>query len=264
MLWRWLTSIALVLVAGISVAARQSASAPAAGANSNQASADINLGFSGERGLVLFTVAGNRASAFAQMMVKLREAMKASGRAPYVEQVEGSSFFLVDAPNADVLYLLMVDKVVPGTDYDPVKAADAVMSQDAARDLLATFASAIKSATKLDLINALTIPLTPAFVSSGADLTGSSTRGSLSFLASARILEKNEVFWRFAYRIDVSNRGTSPFSGELTIEFQDAAGVAVREDRTQANVAPGRTETYTGTILIRSSSASALTRLNVK
>lgn len=264
MLRRWLSSITIVLISCISVAARQSASAPASGAGSNQAAADINLGFSGERGLVLFTVAGNRASAFAQSMVKLREAMKASGRAPYVQQVEGSSFYLVDAPNDDALYLLMVDKVVPGTDYDPVKAADAVLTQEAARDLLATFASAIKGATKLDLINALTIPLTPAFVSSGPDLTGSSSSGSLSFAATARILEKNEVFWRFAYRIDVSNRGASPFSGMVTIEFQDAAGIAVRDDRAQANVPPGRTETYTGTILIRSSLASGLTRLNVK
>jgi len=259
---RFLSSIAIVLAACGSSAAQQPATPPAPPAAPS--SADINLGFSGERGIVLFTVAGNRASAFAQTMVKLREAMKASGRAPYVEQVEGSSFFLVDAPNDDALYLLMVDKVVPGSDYDPVKAADAVLSQQAARDLLATFASSIKAATKLDLINALTIPLSPAFVLSGADVTGSSTRGSVSFAATARILEKNEVFWRYAYRIDVSNRGASPFSGVVTIEFQDAAGIAVREDRAQANVAPGRTETYTGTILIRSSFASGVTRLNVK
>jgi len=67
----------------------------------------------------------------------------------------------------------------------------------------------------------------------------------------ARVTEKNNSWWKYAWKLTIRNSGSLPFSLSATVEFQDKDGFIIDEDNEYGLVVPaGATKTFTGYQLI--------------
>lgn len=162
--------VALVAASGVTAAQAQTppaapAPAPAAGqtpapaagqtptpAAPAAAPAAPSLGFTGDGGLLLFTVKAEGAADFEAFFNKVKEALEKSPKPEYKQMAAGWKIYKVTdgAAAGQTLYAGVVDPAVKGADYDPVKILSEVLPDDA-RLLYPKLAAAIVSVNKLNL-----------------------------------------------------------------------------------------------------------------
>jgi len=67
----------------------------------------------------------------------------------------------------------------------------------------------------------------------------------------ARVTEKNNSWWKYAWKLTIRNSGNLPVSLSATVEFHDKDGFIIDEDNEYGLVVPaGATKTFTGYVLI--------------
>jgi hypothetical protein len=67
----------------------------------------------------------------------------------------------------------------------------------------------------------------------------------------AKVTEKNNSWWKYAWKLTIANSGNQPVSLAVTIKFKDEDGFIVDEDSEYGIVVPaGTTKTFTGYQLI--------------
>jgi len=78
----------------------------------------------------------------------------------------------------------------------------------------------------------------------------------------ARVTEKNNSWWKYAWKLTIRNSGTNPVSLSATIKFQDKDGFIIEEDNEYGLVVPsGTTKTFTGYELIDTEVAVNVTQI---
>jgi hypothetical protein len=80
------------------------------------------LTFTGDAGVLLFTIKGDQTASFEELVAKVREALANSEDPVRKQQLQGWKVYKAAEPAAEgnALYVLMVDPVVKGAEYDPV------------------------------------------------------------------------------------------------------------------------------------------------
>ena len=94
---------------------------------------------------------------------------------------------------------------------------------------------------------------------------GGSQRGFEIVDIDAKITERNNVWWRFAWKLTLRNRSSAALLLDATIEFHDSDGFVVDEDRQSSLVLSAReTKTFTGYDLINAETALNVSRFSAK
>lgn len=80
------------------------------------------LTFTGDAGILLFTIKGDQVATFEDLVAKVRSALANSEDPVRKQQLDGWRVYKAAEPAAEgnALYVLMVDPVVKGSEYDPV------------------------------------------------------------------------------------------------------------------------------------------------
>jgi hypothetical protein len=104
--------VAVVSVTGI--VAKQAAPAQAAAPRMPFA-ADAKVG------LIYFTVKETGAADFEAILPKVKEALAKSDQPVRKQQAASWKFYKLPAANGQIVYICLVDPVVSGADYDPIK-----------------------------------------------------------------------------------------------------------------------------------------------
>jgi len=87
----------------------------------------------------------------------------------------------------------------------------------------------------------------------------------LSAKTESRVMETNDTWWKYAWRLTITNTGSTPRTVAPTVEFQDADGFPVDSARGEiTTIAPGGEQTITGSALITASVAGRVAKLNAK
>src|SRR5262245_61684183 len=115
-----------------------------------------SLAFSGDSGLVLFTIKAEGAADFEAFFAKVKEALEKGTKPEYKQMASGWKMYKVTdgAGPGDALYAAVLDPAVKSADYDPVKILGDVLPDDA-RALYPKLAAAIKSVNKLNLTTSM-------------------------------------------------------------------------------------------------------------
>ncbi len=80
-----------------------------------------------------------------------------------------------------------------------------------------------------------------------------------------RVTERNQLWWRHAWRLTIRNTGRKTLVLDATIEFQDADGFVIdTDDEYGLRVPVGNQETFTGSALVNLPSARNVRRINAK
>ena len=137
------------------VAPPPAAQAPAAPAAAQAPSAPT-LVFASDAGLVIFTVKAEGAADFEAFFAKVKQALEQSRRPEYKSMAVGWTLFKVaDASQSgQVLYASLMDPIVKGADYDPVKILTTAMPSEATA-LYPKLKDALVSINRLSLETAL-------------------------------------------------------------------------------------------------------------
>jgi hypothetical protein len=127
---------------GWAAAARQAPAPPPPGADDYR--------FLGARGLLVFHVHRERTQDFEEVMRQIRGGLDASDHPVRRAQAQGWRLFRSADTSAGAVYVVMVDSVVPDSDYDPVKMLTEFVPSDlpAAYDRLR---GAVSRVERLDL-----------------------------------------------------------------------------------------------------------------
>ena len=114
------------------------------------------LQFTGDGGMVFFTVRAEGAADFEAFLVKLKEACDKGTKPAYVQMAAGWKVFRATdtTDRTQVLYAMVIDPVVKGEDYNPVKILTEVLPIEA-QALAPKLALAIVSVNKLNLQNVM-------------------------------------------------------------------------------------------------------------
>jgi hypothetical protein len=110
------------------------------------------LSFTGDAGLVLFTVKADAAADFDAFLARVKDALAASPKPEYKQMAAGWKVYkVVDPPqNGQSLYVCLIDPAVKSGDYDPVKILSDVSPADAVA-LYPKLKDAIVSVNRLNL-----------------------------------------------------------------------------------------------------------------
>ncbi len=81
----------------------------------------------------------------------------------------------------------------------------------------------------------------------------------------SKVTESNDSWWRYAWRLTLANDSPDPVAFDATIEFQDAEGFPVDEDRQRGLFVAGNSEkTFTGYALVSVPGASRVAKTLAK
>ena len=81
----------------------------------------------------------------------------------------------------------------------------------------------------------------------------------------AKVTEKNDIWWKNAWILVIKNDSPSNLSFDATIEFLDADGFVVDDDRVyDLQVNAGEQETFTGYALVDASVAPNVKQVHAK
>jgi hypothetical protein len=133
-------------------AAGQRGQGSAAAAPAGSKTPAPSLAFTGDAGLVLFTVKADAAAEFESFLARVKEALAKGTKPEYKQMAAGWKLYKVaDAPqNAQVIYAALIDPAVKGSDYDPIKILSDVAPADAVA-LYPKLKDAIVSVNRLNL-----------------------------------------------------------------------------------------------------------------
>ena len=68
---------------------------------------------------------------------------------------------------------------------------------------------------------------------------------------ATRVTEKNDIWWRFAWRLTVKNRESHPISFQVTMEFQDTQGFIIDKDYVfRLHLGPNEKKVFTGSCTV--------------
>jgi hypothetical protein len=128
--------------------AAQSAAKPSAAA----------LSFTGEAGLVLFTVKAEGAADFEAFFAKVKDALENGARPEYKQMAAGWKLYKVAeaAQSGQVMYACVMDPAIKGGDYDPIKILSDVAPADAVA-IYPKLKEAIVSVNRLNLSPSMTM-----------------------------------------------------------------------------------------------------------
>jgi hypothetical protein len=114
------------------------------------------LTFSGEAGLVLFTVKTDGAADFEAFFAKVREALEKGAKPEYKQMAAGWKLYKVTdaAQSGQLMYACVMDPVIKGGDYDPIKILSDVAPAEAVA-LYPKLKDAIVSVNRLNLSPAM-------------------------------------------------------------------------------------------------------------
>ena len=130
--------VCILIVTGAAPSSHQVSSSGAAPAAGSQAYA-----FPSGAGLLLFYVRPDRTADFDSVLKRMAEVLDKADTPPRKQQAAGWRMFKsVEAPKDSVIYVFVLDPVVAGSDYDPVK----VLSEGLPTEAHALYES-LKSAT---------------------------------------------------------------------------------------------------------------------
>ena len=114
------------------------------------------LTFASDVGLVIFTVKAEGAADFEAFFAKVKQALEQSKKPEYKSMASGWTLFKVAdmSQSGQVLYASLMDPIVKGADYDPVKILTTTMPTEATA-LYPKLKDALVSINKLSLQTAL-------------------------------------------------------------------------------------------------------------
>ncbi len=80
------------------------------------------VAFTGEAGVLLFTIKGSQTAAFEELAAKVKAALAASEDPIRKQQLAGWKLYKAAeaTPSGDVVYVLVADPAVKGAEYDPI------------------------------------------------------------------------------------------------------------------------------------------------
>lgn len=113
--------------------------------------------FKGDAGILLFTIKGDQVANFEQLVAKVRETFEKSEDPVRKQQLTGWRVYKAaePAPGGNVLYVLFVDPVVKGSEYDPIMLVVEGMGKEYAspenQELVKTFAGVFANVNQLNL-----------------------------------------------------------------------------------------------------------------
>ena len=114
------------------------------------------LTFASDAGLVIFTVKAEGAADFEAFFAKVKQALEQSKKPEYKSMASGWTLFKVAdmSQSGQVLYASLMDPIVKGADYDPVKILTTTMPTEATA-LYPKLKDALVSINRLSLQMAL-------------------------------------------------------------------------------------------------------------
>ena len=115
------------------------------------------LTFTGDSGILLFTIKGAQTTAFEELIAKVRESLTNSQDPVRKQQLQGWKVYKAAEPAAEgnALYVLMVDPVVKGAEYDPVMLVVEALGKDYAtpenQEMVKKFVDVFANVNRLNL-----------------------------------------------------------------------------------------------------------------
>jgi hypothetical protein len=115
------------------------------------------LTFTGDAGILLFTIKGDQIATFEQLVTRVREALANSEDPVRKQQLQGWKVYKASEPAAEgnALYVLMVDPVVKGAEYDPVMLVVEALGKDYAtpenQEMVKKFVDVFANVNRLNL-----------------------------------------------------------------------------------------------------------------
>lgn len=115
------------------------------------------LTFTGDAGILLFTIKGDQTATFEELVTKVREALANSEDPVRKQQLQGWKIYKASEPAAEgnALYVLLVDPVVKGAEYDPVMLVVEALGKDYAtpenQEMVKKFVDVFANVNRLNL-----------------------------------------------------------------------------------------------------------------
>ena len=116
------------------------------------------LTFTGDAGILLFTIKGDQVATFEELVTKVRAALANSEDPVRKQQLEGWKVYKASEPAAEgnALYVLMVDPVVKGAEYDPVMLVVEALGKEYAtpenQEMVKKFVDVFANVNRLNLL----------------------------------------------------------------------------------------------------------------
>jgi len=106
-------------------------------------------------------------------------------------------------------------------------------------------------------------------VSTDAELAGETAKPKESHweivTIGGKVTERNDVWWKYAWKLVLKNKSNQAQTCNATVEFQDAEGFIVDSDRVRGLTVPaGGEETFTGFSLVTAEVAGNVARVAAK
>jgi hypothetical protein len=108
-------------------------------------------------------------------------------------------------------------------------------------------------------------PASPLTVTGRPPAASADASGFEIIEIDARATERNDTWWRYAWKLTLKNSGSEAVTLRGTIEFQDKDGFVVDSDNTETvTLAAGTQQTLTGYALVTANVAGNVARTNAK
>lgn len=141
----------LALCVGLSVVI---AGAATATSRQGAAAAGSDYRFAGNRALLIFHVHADRTNDFEDVMRRIRGGLAASASPVRREQAAAWQVFRSIDSAAGAVYVVMLDRIVPDSDYDPVK----MLTEFVPGDLQAAYERLRSSVARIERLDLATLP----------------------------------------------------------------------------------------------------------
>jgi hypothetical protein len=243
------------------------------------------LFFGTPAGLVLTQVRPTKLADFEAAVSALRRAMLNSQNQTTRKQAEGWRFYRAAEPmSGNALYIFLLDPAVPNADYrvEPILYAE-LPKADATRVIRQFVESIATQQNRLTLTPHGTGPRTfpvpapittpppaptpsPAPSSDGRTLSESyQFQGDITGTVESRVMETNDVWWKYAWKITLKNTGRQPTAISAVVVFQDVDGFPIEETSQQgASLAAGEETVLSGFELVTAAVAPRVGKVDLK
>jgi len=236
--------------------------------------------FGSDAGLILNYVAKEKAQRFEEIVGKVHAGLLNSDDPRRRAQAENWRSFQAIEPGPDgaTIFVFMADPMVPRADYNLFNILAELFPDEAeslASELTGCY-SLGQSVMNLRLLDDLSgqalerfqprstpsvSPITPT-----PQATPAATGKDFEILSiESQVTERNDTWWRFAWKLTVANNTAQSIALDAQIEFQNSGGFIVDTDRSYGLVVPAYgQQVFTGDALVRMPGAATVERTYAK
>jgi len=227
---------------------------------------------SGEGGIFLNQIKPEKAADFEVLMQRVRDAMRNSAHQIRQQQEKTWSMYRAAEPfSGNTLFVFVMDPAVRGADYQFASILRDVMPEKDMVKLVKQISDCyagpvgILSVTKYVGSNEA---IQASMAETQAAKLFRSVSGAFegfSFTAQSQVTERNNLRWKYEWRVVIRNTGSISRTIAATIEFRDADGFPIWSDHGEkVTVVPADEQVVTGAAMISASAARRVVVLDVR